>query len=84
MIRRSTIGSSSSPTPTPDQFISFIHRRADIWIVFSLGSRTRIKRFRTLLDALNSIRSVLVEAMSEDVLTNNGYKGKEISTRSSG
>ena len=33
----------------------------DIWIVFSLGRRMRIKRFRTLRAALNSIQPVLVE-----------------------
>ncbi len=39
----------------------FIHAPLcrDIWMVFSAGRRTRIKRFRTLRDALNSIRPVL-------------------------
>ena len=41
----------------------------DIWIVFSLGSRTKIKRYPTLRAALNSVRPVLVEAASEDALT---------------
>jgi hypothetical protein len=41
----------------------------DIWIVFSLGKRTKIKRFPTLRAALNSVRPVLVETTSEDVLT---------------
>ena len=33
----------------------------DIWIVFLSGRRTRIRRFRTLRDALNFVRPVLVE-----------------------
>ena len=41
----------------------------DIWIVFALGRRTKIKRFQTLQAALNSVRPVLVKAMSDDVLT---------------
>ena len=41
----------------------------DIWIVFSLGSRTKIKRYPTLRAALNSVRSVVVETTSEDALT---------------
>ena len=36
----------------------------DIWIVFKLGSRTKVQRFRTLRAALNSIRPVLVESGS--------------------
>ena len=40
----------------------------DIWIVFSLGRRTKVQRFRTLWAALNSIRPVLVEAGFEEVL----------------
>lgn len=32
----------------------------DIWIVFSLGRRTRIRRFATLMGALNSVRPVLI------------------------
>jgi len=40
----------------------------DIWIVFSLGARTRIRRFRTLDAALNSIRPVLVEARENTLL----------------
>jgi hypothetical protein len=40
----------------------------DLWIVFTLGRRTRIRRFKTLRSALNSIRAVLVEAPSEDAL----------------
>jgi hypothetical protein len=40
----------------------------DIWIVFSLGRRTRVQRFRNLRAALNSIQPVLVEPGLEDVL----------------
>jgi hypothetical protein len=40
----------------------------NIWIVFSAGRRTRIRRFRTLRAALNSIRPVLVEAGTENIL----------------
>ena len=40
----------------------------DIWIVFSLGRRTRVMRFPTLRAALNSVRPVLVETGLEDVL----------------
>jgi hypothetical protein len=38
----------------------------DIWIVFASGRRTRIRRFRGLRAALNSIRPVLVEAEAEN------------------
>ena len=34
----------------------------DIWIVFSVGGRTRIQRFPTLRAALNSIRPVLADS----------------------
>jgi len=39
----------------------FVHAPSgyDIWIVFSVGRRTRIKRFPALRAALNSIRPVL-------------------------
>jgi hypothetical protein len=40
----------------------------NIWIVISLGRRTKIQRFRTLRAALNSVRSVLVEAGLERAL----------------
>ena len=40
----------------------------NIWIVFSLGRRTKVRRFRTLGAALNSIRPVLVETGLENVL----------------
>ena len=35
----------------------------DIWIVFSVGTRTRIRRFPTLRAALNSIRPVLADSV---------------------
>jgi hypothetical protein len=35
----------------------------DIWIVFSVGMRTRIRRFPTLRAALNSIRPVLADSV---------------------
>ena len=41
----------------------------DIWIVFTLGRRTKIRRVQTLSAALNAIRPVLVEAKSKVVLT---------------
>ena len=41
----------------------------DIWIVFSAGRRTRLRRFRALRAALNSIRPVLVDADAEQVLS---------------
>ena len=40
----------------------------DIWIVFSLGRRTRVQRFRNLRAALNSIRPVLVQTGLDEVV----------------
>jgi hypothetical protein len=40
----------------------------NIWIVFSLGRRTKIKRFPTLRAALNSVRPVLVVTGTETVI----------------
>jgi hypothetical protein len=40
----------------------------DIWIVLTLGGRTKIQRFRTLRAALNFVRPVLVEPGLEEVL----------------
>jgi hypothetical protein len=40
----------------------------DIWIVLTLGRRTKIQRFPTLRVALNSVRPVLVETGLEEVL----------------
>ena len=42
----------------------FVHAPSgyDIWIVFSVGRRTRIKRFPALRAALNSIRPVLADS----------------------
>jgi hypothetical protein len=46
----------------------------DLWIVFSAGRRTRIRRFRTLRAALNFVRPVLVEAEVENAVGNpNAY-----------
>ena len=39
----------------------------DIWFVFSLGQRTKLRRFQTLLAALNSIRAVLLDPESTAV-----------------
>jgi hypothetical protein len=41
-----------------------------IWIVFSLGRRTKIKRFQSLRAALNSICPALVDAASADASSN--------------
>jgi hypothetical protein len=40
----------------------------DIWVVFSSGRRTRLRRFRTLRAALNFVRPVLVELKAENAL----------------
>jgi hypothetical protein len=40
----------------------------DIWIVLTLGRRTKFRRFPTLRVALNSIRPALVETQLEEVL----------------
>ena len=40
----------------------------NIWIVFLLGRRTRVQRFRTLRAALNSVRPVLLETGLENGL----------------
>jgi hypothetical protein len=41
----------------------------DIWMVFSLGRRTKVQRFRTLRAALNSVRPVFVEAGSKNLVS---------------
>jgi hypothetical protein len=38
----------------------------DIWLVFSAGLRTKLRRFQTLRAALNSIRPVLAEGTPKD------------------
>jgi hypothetical protein len=38
----------------------------DIWVVFTLGRRTRIRRFPTLIKALNSVRPVLTNRNPAD------------------
>jgi len=34
----------------------------NIWIVLTLGNRTKVRRFKTLRAALNSVRPVLIES----------------------
>jgi hypothetical protein len=43
--------------------------RRGIWIVLSLGSRTKVQRFRTLRAALNAVRPVLVTAGSRNLVS---------------
>jgi hypothetical protein len=43
--------------------------RRGIWIVLSLGNRTKIQRFSTLRAALNSVRPVLVKAGSKNLVS---------------
>jgi hypothetical protein len=50
-----------SANDTPSYTVHAVPGR-DIWIMSNLGQRTRIRRFRTLRAALNSIRPVLEEA----------------------
>jgi hypothetical protein len=52
---------STLPDGSPSHLIQALLGR-DLWLMFSLGPRTKIQRFRTLGAALNSIRSVLVNA----------------------
>jgi hypothetical protein len=58
---------AASPEDRPSHLVHAPSGR-DLWIVFSLGRRTKIRRFKTLQAALNSIRPVLVEARSEEAL----------------
>jgi hypothetical protein len=53
----------------PDGPAHLVHASSgrDIWIVLSLGGRTKIRRFRTLRAALNFVRPVLVETGSEEM-----------------
>ena len=57
----------TNPEAGPTHLVHAPSRR-DIWIVLSLGRRTKVQRFRTLRAALNSVRPVLVETGLEDVL----------------
>ena len=41
----------------------------DIWIVLTLGRRTKIQRFSTLRAASNSVRPVLVRAGSKNLVS---------------
>ena len=43
--------------------------RRGIWIVLSLGNRTKIQRFSTLRAALNSVRPVLLKAGSRNLVS---------------
>ena len=54
---------AAGPGGAPSHFVHASSGR-DIWIVFSSGRRTRIRRYQTLRAALNSIRPVLVDAGS--------------------
>jgi hypothetical protein len=44
----------------PPSHVVYAAAGRDIWIAFSSGRRTRIRRFRTLRAALNFVRPVLV------------------------
>lgn len=46
--------------------VAFAASGRDIWVVLASGRRMRIRRFRTLRAALNSIRPVLLEAGDAD------------------
>jgi len=51
---------TSDPTEEPSHLV-YAPSGRDIWMVFSFGSRTRVRRFASLRAALNSVRPVLVE-----------------------
>jgi hypothetical protein len=57
----------TSPEAGPTHLIHTPSSR-NIWIVLSLGRRTKIRRFPTLRAALNSVRPVLVEMVLEEVI----------------
>jgi hypothetical protein len=52
---------ATGPGNAPSHFVHASSGR-DIWIIFSSGRRTKIRRFQTLRAALNSIRPVLLDA----------------------
>jgi hypothetical protein len=54
----------TKPDEGPSHFIHAPSGR-DIWIVFTLGRRTRVQRYPTLRAALNSVRPVLSDADAE-------------------
>jgi len=54
----------SKPDAGPSHLVHAPSGR-DIWIVFGLGKRTRIRRFATLRQALNSVRPVLTGLATE-------------------
>jgi hypothetical protein len=68
----------AKPGDAPSHLIHAASGR-DVWIMFCKGARTKIRRFRTLDAALNSIRPVLVEA-SADTLRFDG-RGVQFSVR---
>jgi len=49
-----------TPGGPPTHLVQALRGR-DIWIMFTSGERTRLRRFRSLAAALNSIRPVLTE-----------------------
>ena len=53
-----------SPDSGEPSHVAFASAGRDIWIVLAQGQRTRIRRYKTLRAALNSIRPVLVEVKS--------------------
>jgi hypothetical protein len=57
---------ATGPGDGPSHFVHAPSGR-DIWVVFSAGPRTRVRRFQTLRAALNSIRPVLGKMGSEHV-----------------
>lgn len=53
-----------SPESGEPSHVAFAPAGRDIWIVLTKGQRTRLRRFKTLRAALNSIRPVLVDVES--------------------
>jgi hypothetical protein len=64
LLNRIVIGTSMDDAPS---YIVHAASGRDIWFVSNPGQRTRIRRFRTLRAALNSIRPVLAEARHRGV-----------------
>ena len=58
---------ATNPEAEPAYLVHAPTRRG-IWIVLSLGLRTKVQRFRNLRAALNSIRPVLVHTGLDEVL----------------
>ena len=53
-----------SPDSGEPSHVAFASAGRDIWIVLAKGPRTRLRRYKTLRAALNSIRPVLVNQAS--------------------